>query len=152
MRKLIFASCLAALFTSCDNKTTEQENPFFSEWNTKFGTPVFEDIKNEHFKPAFLEGMKQHNAEIQTIISNNDAPTFENTIEALEFSGKLMSRVSKVFYNLSSAETNDDIKTINEEISPLMSAHNENLNLNAALFERIKSIYNNKSNLSLSRE
>ena len=102
---------------------------------TSFDTAPFAKIKNEHFKPAFLQGMKDARAEIATITSNSDAPTFKNTIEALEFSGQQLDRISSVFFNLNSAETNEDIQKIAQEVSPLLSEFGNDITLNEDLFK-----------------
>ena len=119
---------------------------------TSFDTAPFAKIKNEHFKPAFLQGMKDARAEIATITSNSDAPTFENTIEALEFSGQQLDRISSVFFNLNSAETNEDIQKIAQEVSPLLSEFGNDITLNEDLFKRIKNVYEQKDALNLSVE
>jgi peptidyl-dipeptidase Dcp len=141
----------ATILASCTN-TKNDANPFFADSPVEFGIPQFDQIKIEHYKPAFLQGMKEQNEEIEAIINNPDAPTFDNTIAALEFSGKTLARVSGVFFNLVGAETNDDLKAINKEISPLLSEHEDNITLNDKLFERIKSVYDNRESAGLTRE
>jgi len=123
-------------------------NPFFTKYNTPYEVPPFHLIKNEHFKPAILEGIKQQQAEIDAIVKNPKAPTFENTILAMEKSGELLSKASTVFYNLNSANTNDEIQAIARELAPEMSAHSDNINLNEGLFQRIKTIWNQKNMLN----
>jgi len=118
----------------------------------KFDTAPFSKINNEHFKPAFLQAMEDARAEIDTITSNTDAPTFQNTIEALEFSGQQLDRISSVFFNLNSAETNEKIQEIAQEVSPLLSEFSNDITLNENLFKRIKSVYRQKDNLNLSVE
>ncbi|WP_373516200.1 M3 family metallopeptidase [Pricia sp.] len=118
----------------------------------KFDTAPFSQIKNEHFKPAFLRAIENARAEIDAIIDNLDAPTFENTIEALEFAGQQLDRVSSVFFNLNSAETNEDIQQIAQEVSPLLSEFSNDITLNLDLFQRIKSVYDQKDALNLSPE
>lgn len=103
-----------------------------------FDTAPFSKIKNEHFKPAFLQAIEDARAEIDAITVNTAAPTFENTIEALEFSGQQLDRVSSVFFNLNSAETNEEIQKIAQEVSPLLSEFSNDITLNEALFKRIK--------------
>lgn len=127
-------------------------NPFFTKYNTPYEVPPFHLIKNEHFKPAILEGIKQHQAEIDAVIKNPKAPTFENTIVAMEKSGELLSKASTVFYNLNSANTNEEIQAIARELAPEMSAHNDNINLNDALFQKVKTVWNQKDKLKLSKE
>jgi peptidyl-dipeptidase Dcp len=143
-------------FIACKNQEKEtvvtENNPFFQAYNTPFNVPAFDKIKNEHFKPAFLEGIKRHQEEIDAIISNNDAPTFENTILAMENAGKLLSEVSTVFYNLNSAHTNEEIQKIAQEISPELSAHSDNIYLNDALFQKVNTIWEQKESLSLGLE
>lgn len=129
-----------------------EQNPFLTEWNTPFGTPPFNEIKNNHYMPAFIEGMKQHKAEIDAIINNTEAPTFENTLVALDKSGSLLTKVSEVFNNLTSAHTNDSLQAIAKEVSPLITAHYGDINLNPELFARIKAVYEQRSKLVLSIE
>lgn len=128
------------------------KNPFFSEFENQYGIPPFESIKPEHFMPAFKEGIKQQQAEYDAIANNNDSATFTNTIEALELSGRLLQKVSGVFSNLYSAETNEELDTIANEISPLLSEHADNLYLNDAIFARVKTLYNNHESLNLNQE
>ncbi|MGD9488676.1 MAG: M3 family metallopeptidase [Calditrichaceae bacterium] len=130
----------------------EESNPFFSEYDTPFGVPPFSKIKEEHFMPAFKEGMKQQKREIEAIINNPETPTFENTIEAMERSGALLTKVSDVFDNLTSANTNDNLQEIAKEVTPLLSGHNDDINLNPNLFERVKQVYDKKDEMALSGE
>ena len=118
----------------------------------KFDAAPFSKIKNEHFKPAFLEAMKDARAEIDTITSNSDDATFENTIIALEFSGQQLDRISSVFFNLNSAETNEEIQKIAQEVSPLLSEFGNDITLNEALFKRVKSVFEQKDSLDLTVE
>lgn len=129
-----------------------QKNPFLEAYSNKYGAPPFEKIKNEHYIPAFTEGMKQHQLEIDAIANNKKAPTFENTIAAMEYSGDLLQKVSSVFFNLYSAETNEGMETIANEISPKLTEHSDNLYLNDKLFQRVKTLYNKKESLGLSPE
>jgi peptidyl-dipeptidase Dcp len=137
------------LLWSCSK--TEQ-NPFYSEYDTAFQVPPFDKIKEEHYLPAFKEGMKQHQAEIAVIVNNAEAPTLMNTVEALEKSGSLLTRVSSVFYSLLSANTNDTMQSIAEEVAPLLSKHQDDILLNEKLFERIKIIYDRRDDLNLNSE
>lgn len=127
-------------------------NPFFSEFENQYGIPPFESIKPEHYMPAFKEGIKQQQAEYDAIANNKDSATFANTIEALELSGRLLQKVSGVFFNLYSAETNEKLDTIANEVSPLLSEHADNLYLNDAIFARVKSLYSTRENLQLNQE
>lgn len=137
------------LAAGCKNTS---DNPFFTQWDTPYEIPDFSKIRTEHYMPAFKEGMKQQIAEIDAIVNNPDAPTFENTIEAYEYSGELLNSVAGVFFNLSECENNDTMEAIAEEVTPLLSAHGDNIALNAKLFERIKTVYDQKDQLDLNPE
>lgn len=119
---------------------------------TPFDTAPFSQIKNEHFKPAFLKAIEDARVEIDAITSNKVEPSFENTIESLEFTGQQLDRISSVFFNLNSAETNEEIQKIAQEVSPLLSEFGNDITLNEELFARIKSVYNQKDKLTLSTE
>jgi peptidyl-dipeptidase Dcp len=95
----------------------DEKNPFLTEWDTPFGTPPFDKIKQEHYLPAFKEGINQHKEEINVIVNDNSAPTFKNTIEALEYSGSLLTKVSRIFYAMTESMTNDDLQAINKEVT-----------------------------------
>ncbi|MDD3877727.1 MAG: M3 family metallopeptidase [Bacteroidales bacterium] len=140
------------MITACKTKKEEVLNPLLAEFDTPFQVPPFDKIKNEHFMPAFEEAMKAHTLEIEKIANNEDAPTFANTIEALDYSGSLLMRVSSIFFNLNEANTNDSIQAIAQEVSPKLSEHSDNITLNKPLFERIKAVYNQKSELNLNTE
>jgi peptidyl-dipeptidase Dcp len=127
----------------------ESQNPFFETWNTPYGIPPFAEIKYEHYLPAFEEGMKQQKAEIADICSNQEEPTFENTCEALEYSGELLYHVEMIFSNLKGACNSPEMEEIAEQVTPLLSAHADDISLNAALFERIKTLYEKRDNLNL---
>ncbi len=145
MKKLILAAlALAAAFTSC-----KMENPLLVESPLEYGAPQFDKIKNEHYLPAFKEGIRQAKAEIDAIVANPDAPTFANTIEALEFSGETLDRVSNIFYNLMEAEANDEMQAIAEEVSPMMTEFSMYVSLNEKLFERVKAVYDAREALGL---
>ncbi len=121
--------------------TKKEENPFFSEFQTPYGTPPFDLIKTEHYKPAFEEGMKRQNAEIEAIAGSTEAPAFENVIVALDNSGSLLERVSLVFFALDGAETDSIIQQIATDISPVLSGHGDNIYLNEKLFARVKAVH-----------
>ena len=131
MRKLIYPLTLIVLFFAC---TMQPENPFLAEWDTPFETPPFNEIKNEHFLPAFLEIMEMEKAEIETIVNNEEAPTFKNTIEAFEKTGEKLSRVSRVFGCLNGANTNDELQAVSKELAPIRSKHDDDIFLNEKLF------------------
>lgn len=149
MKKIIY---LLFIMTIISTAIQADENPFFKPYDTPHGTPPFNVIKTEHFEPAFDEGIKQQAIEIDAIVNNSDSPTFANTIVELENSGKLLSRVSRVFFNLLSSESNDDIISISQKISPKLSEHGNNINLNNKLFERIKYVCENRNNSELNKE
>jgi peptidyl-dipeptidase Dcp len=128
------------------------QNPFLTEWDTPFGTPPFDRIKEAHYLPAIIEGIRQEKQEIEEIVSNADEPTFENTIEALEKSGALLSKVTRVFGSMNSAMTNDNMQAIAKEAAPIRSKHRDDILLNEDLFERIKAVYEGKDQLDLSQE
>jgi peptidyl-dipeptidase Dcp len=142
----VSAGLLFGLF-SCKEK-----NPLLTDYNTPFNVPPFDKIKVEHFEPAFDEGMRQQMEEINAIINNSEAPTFENTILALEYSGKLLTRVSGTYYPLSSASTGPEMQAVAQNIAPKLSGHRDNINLNPELFKRIKAVYETKDELELNPE
>jgi peptidyl-dipeptidase Dcp len=117
-----------------------------------FDQAPFSKIKNEHFKPAFLQAIEDARAEIDAIVANPEAPTFENTLEALDFSGQQLDRISSIFFNLNSAETNEEIQKIAQEVSPLLSEFGNDIILNEGLFQRVKSVYEQKDELNLTPE
>ncbi len=127
-------------------------NPFFEEYETPFKIPPFEKIKFEHYEPAFMQGIDEHQKEIVKIAQNEKEPTFENTLEALESSGKTLDKVANVFYNLLGSNTNDEFDALAVKMSPLLSAHNDKILLNKELFERIKILKSNEHSLKLSDE
>ncbi|WKL46085.1 M3 family metallopeptidase [Flavobacterium pectinovorum] len=127
-------------------------NVLLSKFNTKHNTAPFSQIKIEDYVPAFNEGITLAKAEIDAIVNNTDAPTFENTVVAMDFAGDILDRLSSVFFNLNSAETNDEMQKIAQEVSPLLSEFGNDITLNAALFAKIKTVYDQKENLNLTPE
>ncbi|GGK55982.1 MULTISPECIES: M3 family metallopeptidase [Flavobacteriaceae] len=128
------------------------KNPLLEKFNTVYSSAPFSKIKNEHFKPAFIEGIKIAKEEIDQIANNEDPPTFENTIEALEFCSEKLDRISSVFFNLNSAETNDEIQQIAQEVSPMLSEFSNDITLNEKIFKRVQFLNNIKEELNLSIE
>ena len=128
------------------------QNPLLEEFNTPHQTAPFDKIKVEHYLPAFKIAMEQGREEINSIITNKEAPNFHNTVEALEKSGRLLSRISSIFFNLNSAETSDDIQKIARELSPLLSEYSNDLWLNEELFARVKTVYESKEQSGLNVE
>ncbi len=123
-----------------------------SKFETPFQTAPFSQIKNEDFLPAFRLGIEKARAEIDAIVNNSDAPDFENTIAALDFSGEELDRISSIFFNLNSAETNTDIQQIAQQVSPLLSEFSNDITLNEELFKRVKAVYEQKDTLELNTE
>ena len=142
------------LIVSCEQKfkLDPNINPFFQEWNTQFEVPPFLDIKDEHYMPAFKKGMEENLKEIDIIVDNTEEPTFENTIEELERSGKLLGKVQRVFSNLASSNTNSQLQELQRDLSPMLSAHYDKIRLNEDLFNRVELIWNDRENLNLSKE
>jgi len=139
---LALAAFALTLVTSCD---ANRNNPFFAEtWNTPFGVPPFDQIRTTHYMPAFLEGMRRHNAEIEAIVANPEAPTFENTIVALEASGLFLERVLLTFLNIASSELTDEIADLQSQIMPMLAAHSDRISMNPELFERVRIVYDNE--------
>lgn len=144
------------MFSSCnqpaENKDDLANNPLLQEWETPFGVPPFDKIKDEHYEPAFEFAMSEQKENIQKIIDNSDAPTFENTIVALEFSGQTLAKVSSVFYNMLSSNTSDSLQAIAQRIAPKMSKHGDEISMNADLFNKIEAVYLQKDDLNLNSE
>jgi len=140
------------LISICMTSMLQAQNPFFEKYNTPHQTVPFDKIQNEHFEPAIREGIRRHAAEVDAIVNNPEAPDFANTILALEKSGELLDRVTTVFGNLRSAETNDALQKLAQEMMPLLSEHNNNINLNEKLFERVQAVYEQKDVLGLNPE
>ncbi|TDD76383.1 M3 family metallopeptidase [Flavobacterium caseinilyticum] len=135
-----------------EKKENTTMNPFFQAYETPFNVPPFDKIKNEHFKPAILEGISKHQAEINAIANNTQPATFENTILAMENAGELLSDVNTVFSNLNSANTNKEIQNIAKEMAPNLSAHRDNIYLNEKLFAKVKTLWDKKETLGLNLE
>ena len=155
---LPYCMVIASLLVGCNNNETKKEetvdlkNPLLAKYETNFEVPPFDLIKDEHFRPAFKEALRIHEAEVDSILKIEDQPTFANTIVALENSGQLLNKVSTVFYNLNSANTNDTIQAIAKDLAPVLSAHRDEINLNPELFKRVKAVYDQKENAGLDAE
>ena len=146
---LLLSVISIALITSCKNEKKTKDNPFFAEYSTPFQVPAFDKIDTTDYMPAFIEGIKQHDSEILAITDTSAEPTFENTILTFDKSGKMLPRVSKVFFNLTESNTNDQLQSIATKVSPLLSKHNDDISMNAKLFARIKTIYDKRNELKL---
>ena len=149
MRRLIYN---VVLFLSMIGMTEAANNPFYGKYKTPFDTPPFDKIRTEHYEPAFEEGIEQLKKEIDAIANNPQPATFENTIVALERSGQLLNRVSGVFFNVLSADANDEMMAISQRISPKLSESSNYIYLNDKLFERVKTVYDQRDELKLSLE
>ncbi|MGB4555350.1 MAG: M3 family metallopeptidase [Bacteroidales bacterium] len=147
---LIMAVALAAV--SCNTQTKEQGNPFYAEWKTPFGVPPFDQIRNEHYLPAIDSGIALARLQIAEITANEDAPTFANTVAQYDRAGELMSKVAYVFYSQTSANTNDTLEALQMEIAPKMSAFSDEVLLNAELFSRIRTVWENRAAEELNDE
>ena len=145
--RMTAAAATLALITSCN-----MENPLLTESACPYGAPQFDKIKHEHYLPAFKAGIEEAKAEIDAIVANPEAPDFENTIEALEYSGRTLDRVSGIFYNLMEAETDEQMQAIAEEVSPLMTEYSMYVSLNKPLFERVKAVYEKRDSLDLAQD
>lgn len=132
--------------------SNEIKNPLLESWTTPFGVPPFEQIKPEHFPPAFERAIAEHESEIKEIADSKETPSFANTIDAIELSGRRLRDVSAVFYNLSGAHTNDALQKVEREIAPVMARHRDSILLNEALFVRIRDLHTRKDELGLNEE
>ena len=144
----------SAMLSACSKTSSEpnkmNDNPLFSPSDLPFEAPNFDAIKPKHYRPAFEEGMKRELEQVKEIATNSEEPTFQNTIVAMEKSGRLLSRTSSVFYNLTSAHTNDKIQDIQKEMAPKLAAHSDDILLNKKLYERVKTLYDQRESLDLS--
>lgn len=147
IKKLITAGVALAIITGC-----KMENPLLTESKAPFGAPEFDKIKTEHYLPAFEAGIKEAKAEIDAIVANTEEPTFENTIEAMEYAGQTLNKVAGIFYNLMEAHTSDEMQAIAEQVSPMLTEYSMYVSLNAPLFERVKKVYEKKDELGLAKD
>ena len=153
MRVLIFISALLVIVGCKQTSTLDPNiNPFFQEWKTPYEVPPFMDIKDEHYMPAYKKGMEDNLKEINAIVQNTEPPTFTNTIEELERSGKLLSKVGRVFSNLASSNTNPQLQELQRELSPMLSAHSDKILLNKDLFKRVEAVWQDRENINLTSE
>jgi peptidyl-dipeptidase Dcp len=154
MKHVIALVVCSSLALACQRETSsttapaatpaEAANPFFAASTLQYETPPFDKIKNEHYKPALEEGMKQNLAQIEQIANSPEPPTFDNTIVPMERSGDLLTRVAKVFFNMTQSNTNEAIQKVEEEEGPKLAAHNDAIYLNPKLFARVKALYDNR--------
>ena len=152
MKKLSTFILLAFFSFGCSNSMENSMNPFFTDYDAPYQIPPFEEIKEEHYMPAFERGMKEQLEEIDQIANNPEQPTFENTLVELERTGKTLSKVADVFFNLLSSNTNEQMDKIAAEVSPKLSAHSDTISLNKKLFNRVHLVYEQRNELGLSTE
>jgi len=154
MKRILAISLILLAMTqfACTSQKTSQQNPLLAEWETPYGVPPFDQIRPEHFLPAFEQAMAEHLAEIELITSSTEEPTFENTILAYDNSGQRLEQVALVFGMLAAAETNEQLQQIEAEVMPLLAAHDDRIALDEALFARIKAVYDARRGLALDAE
>ena len=157
MKKMIMAAGIAVALSACNSsekksETTAPGDIFLTEFTTPFGVPPFDKITLEDYMPAFKAGIAEQQAEVAAITNQPEAPDFENTIVALDQSGETLRRVSAVFYGQNSANTNDDMQAVSRELSPLLSKNSDDIRMNADLFKRIKTVYDNQEAMNLDKE
>lgn len=145
MKKLIITLGIATMMAACDGAgsgtASLESNPLVVGSSLEFGAPEFDKIKPEHYLPAFHEGMRRHNEEVEAIIANTEAPTFQNVIVALERAGQLLGSVSRIFYGISGVDGTDEIRQIEAEVGPLLSAHSDAISMNSKLFDKVRTVY-----------
>ena len=154
MKRILAISLILLAMTqfACTSQKASQQNPLLAEWETPYGVPPFDQIRPEHFLPAFEQAMAEHLAEIELITSAIEEPTFENTILAYDNSGQRLEQVALVFGMLAAAETNEQLQQIEAEVMPLLAAHDDRIALDEALFARIKAVYDARRGLALDAE
>ncbi len=155
MKKIISFFSVIVIISSCTQEMSNvnmNNNPFLASYDTPYEVPPFEKIRLEHYKPAIEKGMEEHNREIEAIVNRDEAPAFENTIEAMDRSGLLLDRVTSVFYNLLSANTSKELQQLAKDISPELSRHRDEISMNPDLFKKVKAIYDKKGQLDLTTE
>ncbi|WP_303208546.1 M3 family metallopeptidase [Bacteroides oleiciplenus] len=151
----MFKKCIFILATSCmmySCATQTETNPFLTEFQTEHGVPPFDKIKLEHYEPAFLKGIEEQNANIDAIVNNSEAPTFENVIVAFDNSSPILDRVRAIFYNMTDAEKTDGLNELSIKLAPTLSEHSDNISLNQELFKKVSAVYQQKESLGLTTE
>ena len=147
MKKTLLIAGAALALISCNMK-----NPLLTESTAPFGAPQFDKIKNEHYLPAFEQGIAEAKAEIDAIVANTEEPTFENTIEAMEYAGQTLNKVASIFYAVMEAHTNETMQDLAEKISPMLTEYSMYVSLNNDLFQRVKAVYEKKDELGLDKD
>ena len=151
-KSFLIILALGAFMMSCTQKAADNANPLLAEWDNEYNVPLFDQIELEHFIPAFEEAMKQHKAEMEAILSNTEEPTYENTVEASYYAGEALNKVLSVFYTYSGVNISPEFQALQQEISPKLSAHGDEIGLDPRYWERIKSVYENKDKFELNEE
>ncbi|MFD2742939.1 MULTISPECIES: M3 family metallopeptidase [Sphingobacterium] len=153
-RLLPICMVITSIVVGCgeSNQKETMDNPLLAFFDTPFNVPPFDKIKDEHFRPAYAEALRLHNLEVDSIVNNEDEPTFQNTIVALENAGAMLSQVAVIFGNLNSANKTDSLQAIAADMAPVLSAHRDEIQLNAKLFARVKAVYDQKDGLGLDNE
>ena len=146
MKKIILIFTIVMAAVSCN-----RINPFLTEWETPYGIPDFGQIKEKHYIPAIELGIRQQQSEIDAIIANSDAPTFENVVEAYERSGAILDRVANVLFNISESDATESLQKIVEQALPLISVHSDNIFMNPYFFAKVEKLYNDMDNLGLTQ-
>ena len=155
MKRILFALTLvmtALNATFCSKQTQTEGNPLLTEFNTPYGVPPFDQIKAEHYEPAFKFAMSLHNDEVAAILANKEEPTFNNTILELDRSGEMLTTISEIFGMMCAAMNNDDMQKIQESVMPLLAAHYDAISMNDELFKRIKVVYDKRNSTDLTAE
>ncbi len=147
MKKILIAFAFIMAVVSCN-----RDNPFLAEWNTPYGIPDFDSIKEKHYIPAIEAGIRQQQSEIDAIIANSAVPTFENVVEAYEKSGAVLDRVSMVLFNISESDATESMQKIVEQALPMISVHSDNIFMNPYFFKKVETLYKNINNLGLNQE
>ena len=149
MKRLAVILLLAMATISCKEKAEQLPNPFFEQWTTPYGVPPFEQIKSYHYQPAFEHAMSLHKEEIAAIVAQSEEPTFENTVAAMDRSGRMLSDVANVFGMICAAETNEELQELEGQIMPQLAAHNDEILMNEQLFKRVKAVYDSRNSRDL---
>ena len=150
---VVLSLLLTALsMSNCKEVAQNEPNPFFEEWTTPYGVPPFDRIKAYHYEPAFERAMSLHNEEIAAIATNPEPATFENTVAAMDYSGRMLSDVSNIFAMMCAAETSEELQALEEKIMPRLSAHSDAMLMNDTLFERVKVVYDSRLSRDLTAE
>ena len=152
MKRIFIMTALVMAAVACGKKDSSDQNPFLSEWDTPYGIPDFEAVEEAHYIPAVEAGIEQQQAEIDAIIANPDAPTFENVVAAYERSGAILDRVIGVLFNLSETDGTESLNAVVEQVLPMLSAHSDNITMNPQFFAKVEVLYKDMENLGLNQE